>query len=142
VHKLMVVAASSVIAASLVGACGSDAKKSIPKAQYITQADAICKKYSDQANALKTPDSTSTDAQIKDFIHQGVLLEMKSLGELRALPNPDTDAAKFTTLYNQVEQRFKQLDAKSVAEIKSLPGSYMDDLNQQATALGLKECGQ
>lgn len=141
-HKLVTIVASSVLAGALVAACGSDSKKTIAKAQYISQADAICKKYSDQADAMKTPDSSSTDQQVKDFVHQGVLLQMKSFDELRALPDPDTDAAKVKALYDKAEQRFKDLDAKSPAEIKNLPENYMDDLKNEAKALGFTRCGQ
>ena len=127
------------IAAAMLGACGSSDSKPVARADYVKRADAICKKYNAKTKKLSAPKSA---AELKPYIHSGVQLVLASVGELRALPKSDTDADKFASLYDAVEQRYKDLDSKSSAELEKLPSSFLDDLNSRATKLGLKECGQ
>lgn len=133
---------SSVLAAMLVAACGRDSTRPIATAQYLSRADAICKKYGDQADALAQPGRRSTDAQVEDFIRRQVAVELKSVGELRTLPAPATGASRFAALYDKVEQRYRALAAKPATAIEQLPAGYLDDLANEAKALGFKSCGQ
>ena len=137
-----VVVASSLLGAVLLAACGSDSKQAIAPAQYLSRADAICKRYGDQIDALAQPGRRRTDAQAEDFIARRVALELKSLDELRALPAPGTGASRFAALYDTMEQRYRDLGAKPAAEIERLPAGYLDDLANEAKALGFERCGQ
>jgi hypothetical protein len=72
---------------AVVSACGGSSYKGLTKAEFIKQADAICKNYNEQATAAtKNLDPNASQQQVIDVIENKLApLFEKQQGELEAL---------------------------------------------------------
>ncbi|MEA2425059.1 MAG: hypothetical protein QOH13_1469 [Thermoleophilaceae bacterium] len=133
---------AALVASLALAACGSSSDSKPTKAEYITKADAICKKADTEINAQAQKqfgNKAPTDAQVTTFTHDVVLPKIeKESSDLKALDKPKGDDAQLNAL-------FASLD-KSINTAKSTDGtldnSTFADANTKAKAYGLKVCGQ
>lgn len=82
-----VCAAVAVSAALVVSACSSGTK-TLSKAEFIKQADAICKSTTDQVAKLPAPSSSSSVTDIESTVQQAVNLVDPALTKIQALKGP------------------------------------------------------
>ena len=135
------------LAGVMLAGCGGSSYKGLSKADFITQADAICKKFDDQVNAATQGIDPSADQQKAVDVLQNQLLpaEREQVKELRKLKPPKEDRDTIKKMLDAVDDGVDQADK----DLKSDPSKvFADDYdpfksaNEQAQAYGLKECGQ
>jgi hypothetical protein len=128
------------------------AKKTLAKADYITQGDAICKDLNTKLQALAPPASETDGKSIANYLRQGALLAEGGVNRLDALGRPDTDAPLIETIL--AEQRDTVTKARAAAGVfdsGDLAGGNaalqaIDGTSSKANAdskqFGFKVCGQ
>ncbi len=125
--------------------CGSsdDSSDSAPtKAEYITQADAICKESGDELQAtIKSTfgNEQPTDAEIVSFTEDEIIPSLEGqLDDLRALTPPESDADSPDDIYNALEDSINTLKDDPA---QSTSSDAFKEANDLANAYGMTECG-
>src|SRR5215207_1712935 len=125
-----------------LAACGGDDDADNPtKAEYIAQADAICKKGDDQIDAeaqKQFGNQAPTEAQVNTFLREVSLPNIEQQrDDLKALDKPEGDEDELDALYESLD--------KSIETAKNTDGpldqATFAETNKKAQAYGLKECG-
>ena len=123
-------------------ACGGGDDEDKPtKAEYITQADAICKKGDEEilAEARKqfgTQDPT--EEQVNSFTREVTIPNIeKQRDQLKELEKPEGDEEELDALWASLD--------KSIETVNNTDGpidqNAFAETNQKAQAYGMKECG-
>lgn len=130
----------------LAAGCGGG-EEPLSKAEFQSQANAICAKYEKQLNALGTPSSID---EIPDLVQQALVILNKEIDEIAALNPPDelqSDFDKMITASNKTKAAANDLSAAAksgdqAAVQKALEdgNAASDEADQLATGLGLGEC--
>jgi hypothetical protein len=141
------VAALVGVFALLAAGCGGGGEEPLSKAEFQSQANAICAKYEKQLNALGTPSSID---EIPDLVQQALVILNKEIDEIAALNPPDelqSDFDKMITASNKTKAAANDLSAAAksgdqAAVQKALEdgNAASDEADQLATGLGLGEC--
>jgi hypothetical protein len=131
----------------LAASCGGGGEEPLSKAEFQSQANAICAKYEKQLNALGTPSSID---EIPDLVQQALVILNKEIDEIAALNPPDelqSDFDKMITASNKTKAAANDLSAAAksgdqAAVQKALEdgNAASDEADQLATGLGLGEC--
>lgn len=144
-------------AAPLIGAaliftgCGGSDDKGLSKADYVTQADAICQKASDQLDKDSTAAVTAlgtdspTPEQLAKIATDVALPNLEGqLTDLKALDAPKDDKDAVEALYTSLDGAITKSKADPTVLFNSDSGavSPFADANTKAKALGLKVCGK
>lgn len=143
------------IAAIVLASCGSSSSssKTLPKAQFISNADAIC------ARELKTVSapapnfnpSTASAAQIKSaapFLRQQATAVHNTVNQVAALGKPDTDQALLQRLLADGRTSAVELSAAAGAAAKGDKQAVLTTLsktpddNALAKRFGFKVCAR
>jgi hypothetical protein len=123
-------------------ACGGGDDEDKPtKAEYITQADAICQKGDEEilAEAQKQfGNKQPSEADVQTFTREVSIPNIeKQRDQLKDLEKPEGDEDELDALYESLD--------KSIETAKNTDGpldeSIFADTNKKAQAYGLKECG-
>lgn len=128
-------------AVALFAACGSS-YKGLSKADFISQADAICTKYNGLSvkatSGLKNP----TDAQLLAAIQAKVVpLLPKLQAELRALKPPKADRATVKQFLAALQQSSTYFAQNTAAIVKTKGvNPYSGPAQQDSSAYGFKVC--
>ena len=125
------------VSMTLVGACGDD-KKVLKKADFIKQADAICLAASAESDKLGSPTS---EKELLALVPKLADIQLKSLAKIKALGEPDTEAAKVNKLLADITKVFTTLRASTSMKEFQKSAASVDGLNKVATDYGFKECG-
>lgn len=162
---------SRMIATSLVGlalvlaGCGGDddeetttsASKqattpvaAVTKADYIAQADAICKAESDAGEAATNAavealgTASPTDEQLATIASDVVLPGLeKQLTALKALPNPEEGAEDVDAIYADLESAIGSAkEDPSILTAGEGSENPFAGANEKAKAFGMQECGK
>jgi hypothetical protein len=130
----------------LAAGCGGG-EEPLSKAEFQSQANAICAKYEKQLNALGTPSSID---EIPDLVQQALVILNKEIDEIAALNPPDelqSDFDKMITASNKTKAAANDLSAAAksgdqAAVQKALEdgNAASDEADQLANGLGLGEC--
>lgn len=128
------------------------AKKTIAKADYITQGDAICKDLDTKLQALTPPTSETDGKSIANYLRQGAQLTEDGVNRLDALGRPDTDAPLIDSII--AEQRDTVTKARAAAgvfdsgdvkggnaQLQAID-STSSKTNADSKQFGFKVCGQ
>jgi hypothetical protein len=135
--------------ASAPEAQSTTAVATIAKADYITQADAICKAESDAtdqgaaAAIQELGTEEPTPEQLATIASDVVLPSLdKQLAALKALPKPDEGAADVEALYADLETAIAAAkeDPSILANSENGENPFAE-ANKKAVAYGMKECG-
>jgi hypothetical protein len=145
----------------LAAGCGGGAGKRLSKAEFVTTADGICKKYNDKSNAIKpdlppTFDPTSSDATAEqldkfgDFLDASIGLFRDEVGELRDVNPPeelDGDYNKALSLLDKAlnvgddaAKAAHDADRKKLNEKLTESQKHSNAANALAKKLGLTVC--
>lgn len=108
----MVVLALAVVPA----ACGGG-KSTLTRAQYIRQADAICRKAAKQVQRVAAPEGSS-EAELASAAAKIVAAQRAALDELEALSAPSEPAETVPKWIALVDQTLDQADASVRAQRK------------------------
>lgn len=153
--KRLIVTLAGIAAIAVIAAgCGSgsdDSTSSLTKAEFIAQADAICKKGNDEIeanfeafakkNGLKGNEEPSK-AQGVEISETILLPSIESQSEeLRDLEVPNGDEAEISAMLESLDQGVEEAeeDPESLFASKSDP---FGPANKKAKEYGLKVCGQ
>lgn len=122
------------------GGKGSDDAKTLTKAQFIKQADAICKKGA--AEIAKKSDATDTtkQAELDALVIFAAQNTLDQIADVRALGIPADDKAEIDRAFRTYEAFFKKLKTKPSLINDGTP----DDAKaaqKVLSAYGFKECG-
>lgn len=140
----------AVLAATLlvavVAGCGGE--ETLTRADYITQADAICDDYNQRQAKLGDPKSVEDIERLGDETKP---LVEKQLAELRDLEAPEEIADDAAAAYDLLERQLPKLDAlvraaeaNDVAKVQSIAaeaGVLDEQADAKAEKIGLKVCG-
>jgi hypothetical protein len=154
-NKGLIVTLAGVAAIALIVAgCGSssdDTTSSLTKAEFISQADAICKKGNSEIeseleafakkNGIKENEepSTAQGVELSDTI---LVPNIKNQsGELRSLGAPSGDEAEVSAMLDSLDEGVEEAeeDPEALFSGKSDP---FGPANKMAKELGLEVCGQ
>ncbi|MEV4419194.1 hypothetical protein AB0L40_04365 [Patulibacter sp. NPDC049589] len=144
-------------AAPLIGAvlifagCGGDDDKGLSKADFITQADAICQKANDQLDKDATAAVTAlgtdspTPEQLKTIATDVALPNLdKQVTDLKALDAPKDDKDTVDALVASLQDGITKAKTDPTVLLNNDSGapSPFADANTKANAYGLKVCGK
>jgi hypothetical protein len=141
------VAALVGVLALLAAGCGGGGEEPLSKADFQSQANAICAKYEKQLNALGTPSSID---EIPDLVQQALVILNKEIDEIAALNPPDELQSDFDKMIaasnktkaaaNDLSAAAKSGDQAAVQKALEDGNAASDEADQLATGLGLGEC--
>ena len=141
------VAAVVGVLALLAAGCGGGGEEPLSKAEFQTQANAICAKYQKQLNALGIPSSID---EIPDLVQQALVILNKEIDEIAALNPPDELQSDFDKMIaasnktkaaaNDLSAAAKSGDQAAVQKALEDGNAASDEADQFATGLGLSEC--
>jgi hypothetical protein len=133
----------------VLAACGGggDSGARLSKAEFQSQANAICDKYQKQLDALKTP--TSLD-EIPDLVDQALAILNKEVEEIAALKPPEEMQTQFDAMIAASDKTKKAADDLSTAAKASDQAGVQkaldegnaasNEADQIAGQLGLDSC--
>jgi hypothetical protein len=130
------------------GTGGSAGGDRLALADFIAQADAICKEYDAKFEALGTPE---TPAEAADIVRSGSSIAVEQLGKLRELAPPADVEDRINEAYTALDEQIalfddyaEAADANDTAAVQEISGK-LDALNTKAddiaAEIGLEECG-
>jgi hypothetical protein len=134
-----------------ISACGSSGNNSgskasgppLTKAQFIQQADAICRRGNDKIDAQTS--NLAPSVAPSDFITKTMLPDLRAeVDELRALQPPAADEATITKMLDNLSTGLDQFEKNAKSNPTTAlqkPPQALKDAATAATAYGLKECG-
>ena len=133
-------------AASLLAACGG--YHGLTKAQFVSQADGICKTFDAKFSALfGHVSSTPTLAEVQGiYKDQAIPVFLAEVVQLRALKPPKADRATVKRILDELSAGVDQLDSavRAARSLKTLEGIVPDGLKRasaDAKVYGLTTCG-
>jgi hypothetical protein len=141
------VAALVGVLALLAAGCGGGGEEPLSKAEFQSQANAICAKYEKQLNALGTPSSID---EIPDLVQQALVILNKEIDEIAALNPPADLQTEFDALIeasnntkaaaDDLSQAAKDGNQAAVQKALDEGNAASDKADQIATELGLDSC--
>jgi len=121
----------------------------ITKADYITQANALCQTMNDGVKSI--PDPGSDPTKVADAIDQTVEITTDTLAKLRALPLPAGDEATLQAIfakvdalisdYHQVSAALGAGDKPTATQLNETGKADQKAANDASNAYGLTVCG-
>jgi hypothetical protein len=118
---------------------GTDTTASLSKAEWITQADAICKASSDAIQA-GSPGNGATADEVDAFVTDTVVPDLqKPLDDITALGDPTEGADQASAIIDEAQTALDQLKADPTL-LRQNRDTFAE-ANADAKAFGLKECG-
>ena len=131
----------------LAAGCGGGGEEPLSKADFQSQANAICAKYEKQLKALGTPSSID---EIPDLVQQALVILNKEIDEIAALNPPDELQSDFDKMIaasnktkaaaNDLSAAAKSGDQAAVQKALEDGNAASDEADQLATGLGLSGC--
>jgi hypothetical protein len=151
--------AAVALVSGAVAGCGSSSK-TIAKADFIKRADAICAASNQQTNVIPFPNVDPTKAtkaqlpQIAAALNKLSAAQRAEAAKLKALPDPDRDAALFHRALAGFEQQIAQVATAgqaassgnasafhAAARTLNSPPPGAAQARANAKQFGLKVCG-
>jgi hypothetical protein len=123
------VAALVGVLALLAAGCGGGGEEPLSKADFQSQANAICAKYEKQLNALGTPSSID---EIPDLVQQALVILNKEIDEIAALNPPDelqSDFDKMIAASNKTKAAANDLSAAAKSGDQAAVQKALEDGN-------------
>ena len=131
----------------LAAGCGGGSSARLSKAEFQSQANAICAKYQKQLNQLQTP--TNLD-EIPDLVEQALEILNKEVDEIAALNPPEELQSQFDAMIaasNDTKAAADDLSAAAKSNDQAAVQKALDEGNQAGTkadqiasGLGLTDC--
>jgi hypothetical protein len=120
---------------------GTEASAALSRAEFISQADAICKASGDEIDAAgqalgKSPTGAELDAFTTDTVVPGIQSQLDQVGQLNP---PEADQATIDSILASAQSVLDQVKADP-GELRTNQDPFAD-VNKQTQAYGFKECG-
>ena len=155
-NKGLIAAFVGVIAiAAIVAGCGSssdDETSSLTKAQFVAQADAICKKGNAEIESEVEAFQAKNDLGENDEpskVQQAEVSETilapnvtNQAEEIRALEAPSGDEDEISAMLDSLDEGVEEVEANPQAPFESNQPNPFGAANKLAREYGLKVCGQ
>jgi len=128
---------------AVVSACGGSSYKGLSKADYVSQANAICKKYSGLADAAgNTLGSNPTEQQVVDAVKSKLVpLFSQELAEIRKLKPPKEDRATVKTMLDEQQAAINDVSQNTKQFVEAQGSTALSKkADASATAYGLTDC--
>jgi ABC-type Fe3+-hydroxamate transport system substrate-binding protein len=120
----------------------------LSKAEYIAQADAVCKEAETDINALDPP-ATSND--LDNYAAEVTDISDEAISDLRALRPPPADAEMLGQIVDNIERSIELLpdyvratqaqDGPQMRDLEAQLQGIQDETTQLAHDYGFEECG-
>lgn len=148
--NVRILGALGVAAAFTLAACGSSssAPSTLTKAEWVTQANAICKDLNDRSSAIKP----TSEADLGPAITKVAALSAEDIVKLAALKPPaeiQADVTTMITAYESVNKGFQDAAAKvaagdvpSAAKLMESASAAGPTGDAAANKLGATECSK
>ena len=131
----------------LAAACGGGSDARLSKAEFQSQANAICGKYQKQLDALGTPESLD---EIPDLVDQALVILNKEIDEVAALKPPEELQGDFDKMIaasnktkaaaDDLSAAAKESDQAAVQKALEEGNAASSEADQLAGNLGLDSC--
>ena len=131
----------------LATACGGGGDERLSKADFQSQANAVCAKYQEQLRALDSP--TSID-EVPDLVDHALVILNKEIDEISALNPPEELQSSFDQMIaasdktkaaaDDLSAAAKSGDQAAVQKALEEGNAASKDADQLAGQLGLDEC--
>jgi hypothetical protein len=130
-------------------ACGGDdgGGSALSKADFIKQADAICKKATDDGTAavdkiLPEDSQEPTDAQLRQVLDLAVASYREEAKKIDALDEPSSISDDVSTMLDDLRDGADKIEKAGTKAFADDAPDYLATASKDAKALGLKECGE
>jgi hypothetical protein len=131
-----------------IAACGGsdDGGGALSKADFVHQADAICKKATDAGKAavdevLPEDSHEPTDAQLRQVIDIAVSSYRKQADQIDALHEPSSLSDDVSHMLEDLRHAADRIEDAGPKAFEADAPDYLVDAKGDAKALGFKECG-
>ncbi|BBH17005.1 hypothetical protein Back2_12920 [Nocardioides baekrokdamisoli] len=140
---------AAIFSLTACGSSGSGTPATLTKAEWVTQANAICKDLNDRSHAV----APKSEADLGTAMTKVSEIASEDIPKIAALKPPaeiQTDAAALVTAYNQINSALKAAAATATAgdpggAIKAMQASettLKPTVTALETRLGLTECSR
>lgn len=138
IGALSVVAALAL--AVLAAGCGGSSDKPLSHADFISQADAICKKSEDQiAAAQRKLGSSPSQTQINDFVKSTVIPGIQSqLDGINGLTPPEADRTQVDAVVAAAQDGLDQ----AAEDPRQINNTAFEKANKLGAEYGFRVCAQ
>jgi hypothetical protein len=133
---------------SLIVGCGGGGEETISKAEFIEQADAICKKSTKERSDAFTKllnqydDGNPPQAELDQLIENDTVPAFKKQREAIAeLPSPDEGEEEIEQMLVLLDEAIAKVEAEPDEAINRAAG-WFADYEQAAVDFGFKECSE
>lgn len=145
---------AAVLALSGCGSSGSAPKTPapVPKAQIISQGDAICRDRNSKLEALTPPTDAKDVKAVATYLRTGSSIAGDAANKIDALGRPDVDAPLFTsfvdgqrqqiTAVNKLADQAEGGDVAGVTRTLSGPNAIGVKIKADAKAFGFQVCSE
>jgi hypothetical protein len=152
VHLLRACPFVMVLAVLMLAGCGGSGgdstERPLTKAQYIKQADAICKKVDEkQQSALavyvkKHPNSRPTQsAQAAAIVAVGLPPDKVGIDEIKSLNPPAADKHAIESMLDEIDAAMKESEEHPTRVVTGVKNPF-EKVNQRAAKYGFEACNQ
>ena len=148
-HLIKRYACAAAVALLATGAgCGGDDEEPLSKAEYINQADAICKKLSAEGEKQTEemfkdlgPSEEPSEEQLTSFVEDVLGPNIRrQVDELRELSPPEADEDTVDAIYDELEEGLAKIEEDpKVLFSKDDP---LEPANDAAADYGLEDCSE
>jgi hypothetical protein len=129
-----------------VAGCGGGGER-LTRAEYATQADAICAKYERKTDALDDPSNLADLARLAEVTLPLIDDARAELAELRPPENEQATVDRwlgqfdtFTTDLTEIREKAEANDIGAVREALTKAQGHNTQSNELARQLGMREC--
>jgi hypothetical protein len=130
-----------------VGCGGDDDQPALTKAQFIKQADRICKE-ADEARyeaieritkRISSPKGLQREEE-KEILTEGLEPTQKQAEEIRELGAPEGDEQTIEAYLNRLEESVKEAEEGTLADLDNRKNNPFTEVDAMATEYGFKAC--
>jgi hypothetical protein len=131
----------ALVTCAVLAGCGSSSKPKLSKAQFLTQANAICRAGNAKTNAQgATLGAHPTQKQVVDLVEKKFVPEIQAqITSVRALAVQTADKSKLTSMLDIAQSDLDNVKANPAA-LLSTSTSPFHNFAVQARPYGLTEC--
>ena len=139
-----VIAVLTALVLAFAGCGGGDDTTSLTKAQYVKQANAICKKGEEERSALLQSATENVNREFNDAEKEKVVMTVfvppyrQTIKKLEELPSPEGEEEAVEAITKAMEVAAKRVEADPLKGLEDI--SQFEEANKLASAYGLTSC--
>jgi hypothetical protein len=139
-----VIAVLTALVLALAGCGGGDDTTSLTKAQYVKQANAICKKGEEERSALLQSATENVNREFNDAEKEKVVMTVfvppyrQTIKKLEELPSPEGEEEKVEAITKAMDVAAKKVEADPLKGLEDI--SQFEEANKLASDYGITNC--